>query len=310
MAWRNQTMVTEFILLGFSNLGQFQILLFIVFLTAYLVTLMGNLLIILLVSIDPTLHFPMYIFLQNLSFAEVGFISTIVPKVLANLLLERKTISFLECRAQICFVFLFGTMECYILTVMAYDRFVAICNPLRYAAIMNRNWCMLLATTGWASGVSVGIAQSTWVLSFPFCRSNILFHFFCDAPPILALACTDTSRYKIFSFILTFVGIVCPFILILVSYIHIAHTISRMPSVEGRRKAFSTCSSHLIVVTLFFSSVCLTHFLVESIIAPGHKQFLSLSYIIFTPMFNPIIYSLRNKDVRGALSRLFRKKMS
>lgn len=307
--WRNQTTFNEFILLGFSNLGQFQILLFIAFLIVYLISVIGNFLIIILVIMDPTLQYPMYFFLQNLSFAEVGFVTNIVPKMLVNLLSEQNTISFLECRAQIYFVFFFGTMECYILTVMAYDRFVAICNPLRYTVIMNRNVCVLLVTAGWASGVCLGTVHSTWVLSFPFCGSNTLHHFFCDVPPILPLACADIYRFKLFSLIITFVAVLCPFLLILISYIHIVQTILRMPSVEGRRKAFSTCSSHIIVVTLFYSSVSLTHIRIKSISSTGNKHLLSLSYIIFTPMLNPIIYSLRNKDVQGALSRLVRRKV-
>ncbi|XP_066485625.1 olfactory receptor 10A7-like [Tiliqua scincoides] len=310
MTWHNQTTFNEFILLGFSNLGQFQVLLFIVFLIVYLLTVMGNFLIIFLVIIDPTLHSPMYFFLQNLSFAEVGFVSNIVPMMLVNLLSEKKTISFLGCRAQIYFVFFFGTMECYILTVMAYDRFVAICNPLRYTVVMNRNVCVLLVIVGWTLGVCVGIIHSAWVLGFPFCRSNTLFHFFCDVPPILPLACADTYRFKLFSLIITFLAVLCPFLLILISYIHIVHTILRMTSVEGRRKAFSTCSSHIIVVTLFYSSVSLTHIRVKTFSSTGNKHLLSLSYIVFTPMLNPIIYSLRNKEVRGALSRLIRKKIS
>ncbi|XP_066485623.1 olfactory receptor 10A7-like [Tiliqua scincoides] len=309
MTWHNQTTFNVFILWGFSSLGQFQILLFVIFLIVYLFSVVGNFLIIFLVIIDRTLQYPMYFFLQNLSFAELGFVSNIVPKMLVNLLSEKKTISFLGCGAQIYFVFFFGTMECYILTVMAYDRFVAICNPLRYTVVMNRNVCVLLVIVGWTLGVCVGIIQSTWVLSFPFCRSNTLFHFFCDIPPILPLACTDTYRYELFYLIITFVVAFCPLLLILTSYIHIVHTILRMPSVEGRRKAFSTCSSHIIVVTLFYGSVSLTHIRFKSVSSAEKKHFLSLSYIICTPMLNPIIYSLRNKEVQGALSRLVRKKM-
>ncbi|XP_066485621.1 olfactory receptor 10A2-like [Tiliqua scincoides] len=307
MIWPNQTMVNEFILLAFSSLGQLQILLFFVFLIAYLFTVMGNFLIVLLTNIDKTLHSPMYFFLQTLSFAEVGFISSIVPKMLVNLLSEEKTISFLGCRAQIHFVFFFGAVECYILIVMAYDRFVAICNPLRYAVVMNRKLYVLLVTAGWVIAFLIGTIQSSWVLSFPFCGSNTIFHFFCDAPPILHLSCTDTYRYELFSLIITFVALFCPFLLILFSYIHIVQTILRMSSVEGRRKAFATCSSYIIVVTLFYGSASLTHFSPKSDSSPGNRYLLSLSYIVFTPMLNPIIYSLRNKEGKVALSRLIRK---
>ncbi|XP_062993405.1 olfactory receptor 10A5-like [Elgaria multicarinata webbii] len=309
MSPHNQTMVNEFILLAFSNLGQLQILLFSVFLIFYLTTVMGNILIILLTTLDTTLHSPMYFFLQILSFSEIGFVSTIVPKLLVNLLSIKKTISLLGCRAQIYFVFFFGAMECFILIVMAYDRFVAICNPLRYTIIMNRKFCIVLVTAVWASGFPVATIQSTWLLSFPFCRSNTISHFFCDAPPILELACADTYRFELFSIIGTIIILFCPFTLILVSYIHIISTIMRMPSAEGRRKAFSTCSSHIIVVTLFYGSASLTHFQPKSSYAQGNKHLLSLSYVIFTPMLNPFIYSLRNKDVKGALIKLLRKKI-
>lgn len=309
MTWPNQTLSNEFILSGFSSLGQLQILLFIVFLVAYLFALTGNLLIILLTSIDPALHSPMYFFLQNLSFAEVGFISTIVPKMLVNLLSEEKTISFLGCRAQIYFVFFFGAMECYILIVMAYDRVVAICNPLRYAVVMNRKLCVLLVTAGWGTAIPTGTIQSTWLLSFPFCGSKIISHFFCDVPPILYLACADTFSFEIAFRIATFTYLLSPFLLILVSYVRIVGTILRMPSVEGRWKAFSTCSSHIIAVTLFYGSASLTHFQLKSSSSPENRYLLTLSYVFFTPVLNPIIYSLRNKEVKGALSRLIRKKM-
>ncbi|XP_007443491.1 olfactory receptor 10A7-like [Python bivittatus] len=309
MSCCNQTMISEFVLLGFSNLGQLQIILFIVFLVIYLASVMGNLLIILLISLDTALRSPMYFFLQNLSLAEVGFITTIVPKLLVNLLSERKSISLLGCQAQIYFVFFFGGMECSVLIVMAYDRFVAICNPLRYVVIMNRKLCLLLVMGVWASGFPVATIQSTWLLSFPFCGSNAISHFFCDAPPILMLACADTSRFEQFSIIGTFIILLCPFTLILVSYIHIISTILRMPSIAGRRKAFSTCSLHIIVVTLFYGSASLTHFQPKTSYTFGNKHFLSLSYVIFTPMLNPFIYSLRNKEVKGAFSRLLGKKI-
>ncbi|XP_053120574.1 olfactory receptor 10A4-like [Hemicordylus capensis] len=304
MAWSNQTMVNEFILLGFSSLGQLQILLFVVFLVFYVVTVIGNFLIILVISMDNTLHCPMYFFLQNLSFAEAGFISAIVPKMLVNLLSKNKAITLLGCRAQIYFVFFFGAMECYILIVMAYDRFVAICNPLRYTIIMNRKICVLLVAAVWTSGFPIGTIQSTWLLSFPFCGSNEISHFFCDAPPVLYLACADTYRFELFSLIGTFINLLCPFILILVSYICIIRTILKMPSIEGRRKAFSTCSSHIIVVTLFYGSASLTHFRPKASYSSGNNHLLSLSYVIVTPMLNPIIYSLRNKEMKKALSRL------
>ncbi|XP_053120582.1 olfactory receptor 10A7-like [Hemicordylus capensis] len=303
-------MFSEFLLLGFSELGQFQFLLFAMFLVVYLLTLMGNFFIIFLTKTDTALHSPMYFFLQNLSFAEVGFISTIVPKMLVNLLSAKKTISLSECRAQMYFVFFFGTMECFLLTVMAYDRFVAICNPLRYPVIMNRTFCVLLAMAAWTSGFPVGLIKSTWVFSFPFCESNAVFHFFCDTPAILQLACGDTHRFELFSRIGTSVIILCPFTLILTSYIRIIITILKMPSAEGRRKAFSTCSSHIMAVTLFFGTASLTYFRLKTNYSAGVKRLLSLSYTVFTPMLNPIIYSLRSKEMKGAFSRMLRRKIN
>ncbi|XP_054849401.1 olfactory receptor 10A4-like, partial [Eublepharis macularius] len=307
MMWSNQTELNEFILLGFSSLGQLQILLFVVFLLIYIVTLMGNTLIILITRMDIALQNPMYFFLQNLAFAEVGFITTIVPEMLVNLLPQKKTISVSGCRAQIFGVVYFVTMECFLFIVMAYDRFVTICNPLRYAIIMGRKFCMLLVTAVWTSGIPVGTTLIIWLFSFPFCGSNTVPHFFCDAPPILQLVCGDTSNVELFSLIGTLIIILCPFLLILVSYTYIIGTILRMPSAEGRRKAFSTCSSHIIVVTLFYGSTSLTHFRPKSSYSAGTRQLLSLSYTVFTPMLNPLIYTLRNKEVRGAMNRLLQR---
>ncbi|XP_015270319.1 PREDICTED: olfactory receptor 10A5-like [Gekko japonicus] len=310
MTGSNETVVSEFILLGFSNLGQLQILLFGVFLVVYLATLTGNTLIIILTKTDPALHSPMYFFLRNLSFAEVGFVSSTVPKMLVNLLSEKKTISLLGCRAQTYFVFFFGTMECFLLIAMAYDRFVAICKPLRYPAVMNKKICRLMALAACASGFPVGTVQSSWLFSFPFCRTNVIPHFFCDTPPLLELVCGDTSKFELFSLIGTFIIILAPFTLILISYIRIISTILRMPSTEGKQKAFSTCSSHIMAVTLFYGTSSLTYFRPRSNYTPEIKQLLSLSYTILVPMLNPIIYSLRNKEMKGAFTRLLRRKMS
>lgn len=309
MSLNNQTMASEFILLAFSNLGQLQILLFVGFSIAYLTALLGNFLIILLTNLDRTLHSPMYLFLQSLSIAEVGFMSTIIPKMLVNLLSEKKAISLMGCRAQIHFVFFFGSLECFILLVMAYDRFVAICNPLHYKAIMKKRFCILLVAAVWVTGFPIATIESTWLLSFPFCRSNVISHFFCDVPPVLQLACADTSRFELFSHVENFILFLCPFTLILISYIHILSTILRMPTVEVRRKAFSTCSSHIIVVTLFYGSASLSHFQPRATYYSANRHLLSLSYVVFTPILNPFIYSLRNKEVKEALSRLIRKKI-
>ncbi|XP_003224584.1 olfactory receptor 10A4-like [Anolis carolinensis] len=309
MTWNNETNVNEFILLAFSNLGDLQILLFMVFLLVYMTTVVVNLITILTIIVDSTLHSPMHFFLQNLSFAEVGLTSTIIPKLLVNLLSENKVISLSGCRAQTYFVFFFGSMQCFILIVMAYDRFLAICNPLHYVAKMNRKSCLLLVATVWASVIPIATVQSTWLLSFPFCKSNAIYHFFCDTPPILQLACEDTSWFETFALIESFILFIFPFLLILVSYIRIISTILGMTSVERRRKAFSTCSSHIIVVTLFFGSASLTHFHPQSNYGLGNQHLLSLSYVVFTPLLNPLIYSVRNKEIKRAVGRFIRRRI-
>ncbi|XP_066485689.1 olfactory receptor 10A7-like [Tiliqua scincoides] len=302
MTWLNQTMVSEFILLGFSNLGELQFLLFIVFLLIYMLTVMGNFLIILLTKMDVALHSPMYFFLRNLSFAELGFVSCIIPKMLVNLLSKEKTLSLSGCRTQMYFAFFFGATECFILIVMAYNSFVAICHPLRYTVIMNSWLCAWLLIVVWSAGLLFAIINSTWLFTFPFYKSNVVTHFYCDFPPVFQLACGNTSTFELFSIVGTFIVILFPFSLILFS------TIFRMPATEGRWKAFSTCSSHVTAVTLFHGTAGLNYLQPKSSYSPESKYLLSVSYIVITPMLNPIIYSLRNREVKGALGRFFGRK--
>ncbi|XP_063158210.1 olfactory receptor 10A4-like [Candoia aspera] len=299
----NQTSVTEFILTGFSNHPELQLPLFVIFLFLYAITLSGNVLIILVTTMDPALHSPMYFFLRNLSSLEICFNLVIVPKMLSNFLMEKKTISYLGCATQMYFFFFFGAAECCLLAAMAYDRYVAISNPLRYPEIMNRKVCFQLAAASWFSGFPVSTVQTTWIFSLPFCGPNTVNHFFCDSPPVLELACADTYMFEIEALTATVLFIILPFILILLTYVHIIVTILRMPSAEGRQKAFSTCSSHLLVVTLFYGTATSTYFNPKSKYSPDTKKILSLSYTVITPMLNPIIYSLRNKEVKGAMKR-------
>ncbi|XP_054849400.1 olfactory receptor 10A4-like isoform X2 [Eublepharis macularius] len=299
----NQTSVTEFILVGFSNHPELQAPLFIIFLLVYTITLTGNILIILITTIDSALQSPMYFFLRNLSSLEICFNLVIVPKMLVNFLTENKTISYAGCATQMYFFFFFGAAECCLLAAMAYDRYIAICNPLRYPDIMNRRACFHLAGISWFSGFPVSTVQTTWIFSLPFCGPNRVNHFFCDSPPVLELACADTYMFEIEALTATVLFIMFPFLLILLTYIRIITTILRMPSAEGRHKAFSTCSSHLVVVTLFYGTATSTYFRPKSTYSPDMKKILSLSYTVITPMLNPIIYSLRNKEVKGALRR-------
>ncbi|XP_044518918.1 olfactory receptor 10A5-like [Gracilinanus agilis] len=308
MAAENWTTVSEFVLLSFSALQpKVQALLFLLFLTIELVTLMGNALIILVTTVDSGLHSPMYFFLRNLSFLEIGFNLVIVPKMLGTLLAHDTNISFLNCAIQMYFFFFFGASECFLLATMAYDRYVAICDPLRYPVIMSHKACVQLAAASWLSGLPVATVQTTWLFSFPFCGSNQVNHFFCDSPPVLKLVCADTALFEIYAIVGTILVVMAPCLLILGSYVCIGSTIIKMPSAEGKRKAFSTCSSHLLVVSLFYGSASLTYFRPKSNNSPESKKLLSLSYTVVTPMLNPIIYSLRNKEVKTTLYHILHR---
>lgn len=308
MVGGNWTRVTEFILISFSFLPtEIQLLLFLTFLIIYLATLIGNSLIILVTLADPMLHSPMYFFLRNLSFLEIGFNLVIVPKMLGTLLAWDTTISFSGCETQMYFLFFFGVAECFLLATMAYDRFVAICTPLHYPVIMNQRTRTKLAVASWFPGFPVATVQTTWLFSFPFCDTNKVNHFFCDSPPVLRLVCGDTTLFEIYAIIGTILIVMIPCLLILCSYFRIAAAIFKVPSAKGKHKAFSTCSSHLLVVSLFYVSLSLTYFRPKSNNSPESKTLLSLSYTIVTPMLNPIIYSLRNNEVKNALSRTLHK---
>uniref|UniRef100_A0A674JHR2 Olfactory receptor n=1 Tax=Terrapene triunguis TaxID=2587831 RepID=A0A674JHR2_9SAUR len=286
----NQTPVS----FGFSDLQELPaILLFVVVLVMYIVTMMGNSLIIMLILAYPPLYTPMYFFLRNLSFLEICYTSVTIPKMLVNLLVELRTISYLGCIAQMYFFSLLGTAECLLLAAMAYDRFVAICHPLCYVLAMNRRVC------GWLTAL---------IAKVPFCGSNAIDHFFCDIVPLIQLACGDTSvNWSELLVEATFVVMV-PFGMILVSYVCIISTILRMPSAEGRGKTFSTCSSHLMGVSLFYGTCCMMYLSPTSSNSLGTDKLLSLLYTMVTPMLNPIIYSLRNKEVKGALRNFLGRK--
>ncbi|KAM9119079.1 olfactory receptor 10A2-like [Pangshura tecta] len=307
---RNSTTITGFILLGFSDIPSLQHLFFSVFLVTYIVTLAGNLLIIVLTLADPALHTPMYFFLRNLSFLEMCYTSVNVPKMLGNLFSGDKAISFNGCAMQTYFSFFLGGAECFLLASMAYDRYVAICKPLHYPVIMNRKVSTGLAAGSWLSGFLMSFGHTSMVFTLPFCRSHEINHFFCDIPPLLKLACGDTSRNEMAVFIMAFFFVIFPFMSILMSYICIISTILRMPSGKGRRKSFSTCSSHLMVVAVFYGSACIMYLKPNSSYSPETDKFLSLFYTVITPMLNPIIYSLRNKEVKGAFWRMMQRRRS
>ncbi|XP_067388382.1 olfactory receptor 10A4-like [Emydura macquarii macquarii] len=300
----NLTAVTEFIFVGFSGLAELQVLLFVMVLSMYAVSLTGNVIITAVIKANQSLHTPMYFFLINLSLLELCYTTSIVPKMLVSLVSENGRISLWGCATQMYFFTLFGITECCLLAAMAYDRYVAICNPLNYTLVMSRRACIQLAMASWMVGVLVGLSQTTYVFSLTYCGSNRINHFFCDIPPLLKLACGDTSMNVLAVYLVALLFITAPFTLILASYLFILTAVLSMPSAEGRRKAFSTCSSHLIVVLLFYGSGIITYLRPKSSYSMESDKLLALFYTVVTSMLNPIVYSLRNKEVKEALRRV------
>ncbi|XP_062994277.1 olfactory receptor 11A1-like [Elgaria multicarinata webbii] len=304
---RNETIITEFVLHGFGDLQQLQILLFVVFLTIYIMTIAGNLLIVLLVVTDQHLHTPMYFFLGNLSCLETCYSSTILPRILAGLLSETPSVSVQGCIAQLwAFVFLAVT-ECYLLAAMSYDRYLAICRPLHYSTVMNFKVCLNLVAGSWIGSFVIDTILLIFILQLTFCGHNVIEHFFCDFIPMMNLACSDARQVKLVSAILTSISTLPPFILTIASYGFIITAILGIPSTRGRQKAFSTCSSHLTVVTIFYGSLTIVYLLQDNNELRVLNKVFSVFYTILTPLVNPLIYSLRNKEVREALRRVASK---
>ncbi|XP_006031633.1 olfactory receptor 5B21-like isoform X1 [Alligator sinensis] len=303
----NQT--TEFILLGLSSDPQLQILLFCVFLVIYLITLAGNAAIMLVIRADSHLHTPMYFFLSHLSIVDICYSSVTVPKMLANLLATHKSISVSLCFTQMFFILLSGTCELSMLSAMAYDRYAAICSPLHYARTMNKRVCRQLVGGSWTIGLMYSLVNTVPVFKLQFCGSNKIGHFSCELPPLLAISCSGTFTNKIALLSSAVTLGIGTFLLTLVSYIHIIFTILRIRSAEGRRKTISTCSSHLIVVGLWYTAGFLQYMKPSSSSSVILDQVFSIQYSILTPMLNPIIYSLKNKEVKTALGRIFKQKI-
>uniref|UniRef100_A0A8C5EXT7 G-protein coupled receptors family 1 profile domain-containing protein n=1 Tax=Gopherus evgoodei TaxID=1825980 RepID=A0A8C5EXT7_9SAUR len=298
----NQTSITNFILLGFGNLPELQSLLFLVFLVIYIVTMSGNILIVVLVVADQHLHTPMYFFLANLSCLETCYTSTILPRLLASFLTEDRTISFSGCITQYYFfVFLASTES------MSYDRYLAICKPLHYPTLMNSRFCLQLAAGSWLNGFLAVIILVSFLSQLLFCGPNEIDHFYCDPIPLRELSCSDTHQVILMNFILAYVFTLPPFLLTLTSYMCIISTILRIPSTTGRQKAFSTCSSHLIVVTIFYGSIVIVYLLLKHDTLRDLNKVLSLCYTVLTPLVNPLIYSLRNREVKEALCKAVSK---
>ncbi|XP_019583467.2 olfactory receptor 10A3 [Rhinolophus sinicus] len=309
MKRQNQSSVVEFILLGFSNFPELQEQLFGVFLVIYVVTLIGNAIIIVIISLEQSLHVPMYLFLLNLSVVDVTFNAVVMPETLVVLTTEKTSITFAGCFAQMYFLLLFGGTECFLLGAMAYDRFAAICHPLSYPMIMNKRVFVKLVMFSWISGITVATLQATWVFSFPFCGPGEINHLFCETPPVLELVCADTFLFEIYAFTGTILIIMVPFLLILLSYVRILFAILMMPSTTGRQKAFSTCASHLTSVTLFYGTASMTYLQPKSGYSPETKKLMSLAYTLLTPLLNPLIYSLRNSEMKRALMKIWRRKV-
>nr|XP_033817887.1 olfactory receptor 5F1-like [Geotrypetes seraphini] len=307
--WENKSGVTEFIIVGLSATNEPQIFLFLMFLIIYLITLLGNMIILTLITSDSRLHSPMYFFLANLSLIDIIFSSVTVPNLLSNLLGMKKTISFSGCITQLYFFQYFVVAECYLLAVMAYDRYVAICYPLNYPIRMNRKVRIQMVIGCWICGFVNSMVQAVSVSRLDYCGPNIVDHFFCDVTPLFKLSCSSTTLSEIvFMIVVVFAGM-CPLTFILVTYIRIITAILKMRSTEGRRRTFSTCASHFTVVGLYYGSGIFSYIWPTSTYAMNKDvKVVAVLYTIFTPMLNPLIYSLRNRKVKAALKKIISRK--
>ncbi|KAM8925451.1 olfactory receptor-like protein OLF4 [Lycaon pictus] len=308
MELENDTRIPEFLLLGFSEEPKLQPFLFGLFLSMYLVTILGNLLLILAVSSDSHLHTPMYFFLANLSFVDICFTCTTIPKMLVNIQTQRKVITYESCIIQMYFFILFAGIDNFLLTVMAYDRYMAICYPLHYMVIMNPQLCSLLLLVSWIMSALHSLLQTLMVLRLSFCTHFQIPHFFCELNQMIQLACSDTFLNNMMLYFAAILLGVAPLVGVLYSYFKIVSSIRGISSAHSKYKAFSTCASHLSVVSLFY---CTSLGVYLSSAAPQSthtSSVASVMYTVVTPMLNPFIYSLRNKDIKGALNVFFRGK--
>ncbi|EPY85716.1 olfactory receptor 6N2 [Camelus ferus] len=304
----NHSSLAEFVLLGFPSVGHARGWLFVLLLLAYLFTICGNMLIFLVIRLDAALHTPMYHFVSILSFLELWYTATTIPKMLANLLSDKKTISFSGCLLQTYFFHSLGASECYLLTAMAYDRYLAICRPLHYPAIMTPMLCARMAAGCWTCGFLCPISEVILVSQLPFCGYNEIQHIFCDFPPLLSLACKDTSTNVLVDFAINAFIILVTFLFIMVSYGRIIGAVLKIKTTAGRKKAFSTCASHLTVVLIFFGSIIFMYVRLKKSYSLNLDRTLAVVYSVLTPLVNPVIYSLRNKELIKAIKRtIFRK---
>ncbi|XP_057634266.1 olfactory receptor 502-like [Chionomys nivalis] len=304
----NHTAVSEFILLGLTDDPVLRVVLFTIILCIYLVTVSGNLSTILLIRVSSQLHHPMYFFLSHLASADIGYSSSVTPNMLVGFLVERNTISYFGCAIQLGSAVFFGTVECFLLAAMAYDRFIAICSPLLYSTKMSTQVCVQLLVVSYVGGFFNASFFTMSVFSFLFCGPNRINHFFCDFTPLVELSCSDNSILLVLdSFSAGSIILITVFV-IAISYIYILITILKMRSTEGRHKAFSTCTSHLTAVTLFYGTITFIYVMPKSSYSTDQNKVVSVFYMVVIPMLNPLIYSLRNNEIKGALKRQLGRK--
>ncbi|XP_035170024.1 olfactory receptor 14C36-like [Oxyura jamaicensis] len=297
----NSSSISEFLLLAFADTRELQLLHFALFLGIYLAALLGNGLILTVVTCDYRLHSPMYFFLLNLALLDLGCISTTLPKAMANSLWDTRAISYQGCAAQVFFLFFLFCSEYFLLTVMAYDRYVAICLPLHYGSLLGSRACAQMAAAAWGSGLLLAVLHTAKTFSLPLCQGNVVDQFFCEIPQILKLSCSNSYLTEVqLTTATAFLMLGC-FVFIVVSYVQIFRAVLRIPSQQGRHKAFSTCLPHLAVVSLFLSTVIFAHLKPPSISSPSLDLVLAFLYLVVPPVANPFIYSMRNKEIKVAM---------
>ncbi|XP_069334635.1 olfactory receptor 10X1 [Eulemur rufifrons] len=304
----NQTILKEFILVGFSIYPHVQAFLFVVFFFLYLLTLAGNLAIMGLTWVDRSLHTPMYHFLSALSFSETCYTLTIIPKTLEDLLAKNRSISVIGCGLQMCFFLGLGGTNCIILTLMGYDRFLAIFNPLRYPLIMTNIVCGLLVASAWAGGFFISLIETALIFRGSFCSPNLIKHFFCHMRAVVKLSCIDSDLTEFIVTVISVAGLLGTFLIIILTYVLILSTVLRIPSAEGKKKAFSTCTSHLTVVIIHFGFASIVYLKPEA--SGGDDTLIAVPYTVITPLLSPVIFSLRNNDMKNAFRKMMGKTLA